>query len=75
MRTLEYRLDNVIFRLGFTGSRLTARQLVSHNNFLVNGKPINLPSYQVKTGDTISVAPRKLKNAYFTKVARNIKKL
>jgi len=55
------------FRMGFAGSRITARQLVSHNNFLVNGKPVNLPSRQIKTGDTVSVAPRKLKNAYFTK--------
>ncbi len=67
MKKLEYRLDNVVFRMGFAGSRITARQLVSHNNFLVNGKPVNLPSRQIKTGDTVSVAPRKLKNAYFTK--------
>jgi small subunit ribosomal protein S4 len=67
MKVLEYRLDNVVFRMGFAGSRIAARQLVSHNNFLVNGKPVNLPSYQVKKGDTVCVAPRKLKNVYFTK--------
>jgi len=73
MNALENRLDNVVYRLGFAASRLTARQLVSHNNFLVNGKPVNLPSYQVRKNDIVGVAPRKLKNAYFTRLAQTLK--
>jgi len=73
MGVLENRMDNVVYRLGFAASRLTARQLVSHKNFLVNGKPVNLPSYQVSKGDVISVAPRKAKNAYFTQLQPSLK--
>ena len=50
IRILESRLDNVVFRLGFTPSRAQSRQLVSHGFFLVNGKPINIPSYSLKQG-------------------------
>lgn len=73
MKKLEYRLDNIVFRMGFASSRIAARQLVSHNNFLVNGKPVNLPSYQVVKGVVITVAPRKLKKAYFTKLQETLK--
>jgi small subunit ribosomal protein S4 len=73
MGVLENRLDNVVFRLGFAPSRLGARQLVGHKSFLVNGKPVNLPSYQVKKGDTVSVAPRKAKNTYFTQLLATLK--
>lgn len=59
IKILESRLDNIIFRLGFALSRAQARQLVSHNFFLVNGKPVNLPSYQLKKGDVIAVKPQK----------------
>jgi small subunit ribosomal protein S4 len=52
---LERRLDNMVFRMGFTNSRNEARQLVRHNHFLVNGKPVNIPSYTVKVGDRIQV--------------------
>jgi small subunit ribosomal protein S4 len=52
---LEQRLDNVVFRLGFANSRPQARQLVSHNHFLVNGKKVNIPSYQIKVGDVVEV--------------------
>jgi len=52
---LERRLDNMVFRLGFTNSRVEARQLVSHRHFLVNGKTVNIPSYLVKAGDEITV--------------------
>lgn len=70
---LESRLDNTIFRLGFASSRPGARQLVNHNNFLVNGKPVNIPSYQVKQNDIIAVAPGKAKNKYFTNLANSLK--
>lgn len=53
--SLETRLDNVVFRLGFAPSRPAARQLVSHRHVLVNGKKLNIPSYKVKVGDTVSL--------------------
>lgn len=52
---LEKRLDNVVFRLGFSPTRPAARQIVSHRHVLVNGKKVNIPSCQVKIGDTISL--------------------
>lgn len=52
---LERRLDNVVFRLGFAPTRPAARQMVSHKHVLVNGKKVNIPSYQVKEGDTITL--------------------
>ncbi len=56
LQLLECRLDNVTFRMGLGGSRTEARQIVRHNSILVNGKRVNIPSYQVKAGDVISVA-------------------
>lgn len=56
LQLLECRLDNVVFRLGYASTRRDARQLVSHNHFTVNGKRVNIPSYQVKAGDVIEVA-------------------
>lgn len=55
LRMLERRLDNVVYRMGFGSTRAEARQLVSHKAILVNGNCINIPSYQVEPGDTISV--------------------
>ena len=52
---LERRLDNMIFRMGFSNSRDEARQLVTHSHFLVNGKPVNIPSYLLKAGDVVTV--------------------
>lgn len=52
---LESRLDNVVYRLGFGATRAEARQLVGHKAILVNGKPVNVPSFQVKSGDTIAI--------------------
>lgn len=59
MTMLESRLDNVVFRLGFARTRREARQVVDHKMFLVNGKRVNIPSYQVKAGDVIEVAEKK----------------
>ncbi|PKO47992.1 MAG: 30S ribosomal protein S4 [Betaproteobacteria bacterium HGW-Betaproteobacteria-22] len=56
LQLLESRLDNVAYRMGLGGSRTEARQIVRHNSILVNGKRVNIPSYQVKAGDVISVA-------------------
>jgi small subunit ribosomal protein S4 len=53
--SLERRLDNVIFRLGFAPSRPAARQLVSHRHVLVNGKKVNIPSFQMSVGDVVSL--------------------
>jgi small subunit ribosomal protein S4 len=55
LQLLESRLDNVVFRMGFGSTRAEARQLVSHKGILVNGSVVNIPSYQVKPGDTVSV--------------------
>lgn len=52
---LERRLDNMVFRMGFANSRTEARQLVRHNHFLVSGKPVNIPSYQLQVGDEVQV--------------------
>lgn len=74
IQILEKRLDNVIFRLGFAKSRSEARQLVSHGYFLVNGKPVNIPSFRVKVGDVISVKNQKLKKVIFSDIKEKLKK-
>ena len=55
LQLLESRLDNVVYRMGFGSTRSEARQLVSHKGILVNGKVVNIPSYQVQPGDVVSV--------------------
>jgi small subunit ribosomal protein S4 len=60
---LETRLDNIVYRLGFAKSRYQARQFVSHNHVTVNGKKINIPSYQVREGDIISLTEKMKKAA------------
>ncbi len=55
---IESRLDNVVFRLGFAQTRPQARQLVSHRHTIVNGKIVNIPSYLVKVGDTITLSTK-----------------
>jgi small subunit ribosomal protein S4 len=57
---LERRLDNTLYRLGFAPSRPAARQFVGHRHVLVNGKKVNIPSYQVKIGDTVSLSAKAL---------------
>ncbi len=56
LQLLETRLDTVVYRMGFGASRTEARQIVRHNGILVNGKRVNIPSYQVRPGDTLEVA-------------------
>lgn len=56
LQHLEMRFDNVVFRIGLAKSRDLARQLISHNHLLVNAKKVNIPSFQVKIGDVISIA-------------------
>lgn len=55
---LERRLDNVIWRAGYTPNKTTARQLVSHGHFLVNGRRVTIPSYLVEAGDVIQIRPQ-----------------
>jgi small subunit ribosomal protein S4 len=77
LRLLETRLDNVAFRLGFANSRPEARQLVRHGHFTVNGKKVNIPSYQVKVGDRIVVKDKSRQSDKFkalAEVATNVPK-
>lgn len=73
LRLLELRLDNVVFRLGFAETRAQARQLVSHGFFEVNGKKVDIPSYTVKVGDTVSVRALKQKSSYMEKMREKLK--
>jgi small subunit ribosomal protein S4 len=57
LRMLELRLDNVVYRLGFAASRAQARQLIRHGHFQVNGRRVNIPSYQVRPNDVVSMKP------------------
>lgn len=61
VKLLERRLDNVVYRLGFAPSRKAARQLVTHGHFMVNNKPVDVPSYLVRPGDTIQVREKSKK--------------
>ena len=76
---LECRLDNVVYRMGFANSRNQARQLIRHNHFLVNGKKVNIASYQVKPGNVVEVKEKSRKitqisDAMATVVRRGIPK-
>jgi small subunit ribosomal protein S4 len=62
LRMLEQRIDNVVYRANFAASRNQARQFVRHGHVLVNGKRVDIPSYQVREGDVITIAPKTLNN-------------
>lgn len=68
LQMLESRLDNVVYRMGFGSTRAEARQLVTHAHFTVNGKKLNIPSYIVKVGDTISVSEKGKKSVRFKEI-------
>ena len=68
---LEKRLDNTVYRLGFTTTRTSARQLVSHRHLLVNSKKVNIPSYQIKKGDVISLTEKAIKIPVVSKSLTN----
>lgn len=74
IKTLESRLDNVVFRLGFAVSRSFARQLVSHRHILVNNKVINIPSYLVEKEDVIKLIPSSAKKTAFQNLSQSLKK-
>src|SRR5256885_14706370 len=57
LRMLETRLDNVVYRLGFAAARAQGRQLIRHGHFHVNGRRVNIPSYQVRPDDVVSMRP------------------
>ena len=59
MQILEMRFDNAVYRLGFAGSRVSARQLVRHKFFTINGQKVDIPSYQIRQGDVIGLAKGK----------------
>lgn len=61
VKLLERRLDNVVYRLGFAPSRKAGRQLITHGHFLVNGQPVDMPSYLVRAGDVVAVRERSKK--------------
>jgi small subunit ribosomal protein S4 len=73
LQSLERRLDNVIYRVGFSTSRAQARQLVRHGHFLVNGKKVDIPSYAVRQGDTIAVRQGSVENASIKHAMEEVK--
>ena len=75
IKKLEKRLDNVVVRLGFSHSRAQARQLISHGYFLVRGRPCNIPSFEVKKGDVISLKKQKQKKPFFKELSVSLKKV
>ena len=70
LQTLERRLDNVVYRLGFAASRDQARQIVSHGHFSVNGRAVRIPSLQLKADDVIAVREGSRKSPYFQEAAK-----
>ena len=68
LTTIERRLDNVVFRLGFATTRRSARQMVTHGHYTVNGKRVDIASYLVKPGDEIAVCEKSAGNDYFKKL-------
>ena len=65
LELLERRADNAVYRAGFAPSRRSARQLVTHGHFLLNGRRVDIPSIRLKSGDVLSVRPKSLKSEYF----------
>lgn len=65
---MELRLDNVVFRLNLTETRRQARQVVAHGHILVNGSRVDIPSYQVKVGDVISIQEKSRKSELFANI-------
>ena len=73
VQSLEKRLDNVVFRLGFTKTRQASRQMVNHGHINVNGKRNSIPSYQVKIGDVITIRERSLAKPLFKDINEKLK--
>jgi len=73
LQSLERRLDNVVYRLGFATSRPQARQLVRHGHFTVNGKRVDIPSYAVRQGDTVAVRSTSATNVTIQHATEEVK--
>jgi small subunit ribosomal protein S4 len=73
LQLLERRLDNAVYRLGFATSRPQARQLVRHGHFLVNGRKVDVPSYSLKTGDTVAVRASSRQNPLILHAVEEVK--
>jgi small subunit ribosomal protein S4 len=73
LQSLERRLDNVVYRLGLATSRAQARQLVRHGHFQVNGKKVDIPSYQVRAGDDVAVRLKSQKNTSIVHAMEEVK--
>ena len=71
---LEIRLDNSVYRFGFGKSRAQSRQMVTHGLFHVNGKPVDIPSYQLRAGDMVTVQPNKMKKGAFKDLSERLGK-
>lgn len=71
---LEMRLDNAVYRSGLAGTRAQARQMVTHGMFLLNGRPMNIPSHLVKTGDVVALKENKKKKKLFENVSEVLAK-
>jgi len=74
LRILEMRLDNAVYRLGFADTRRQARQLVNHGHITVNGRKVDIPSYEVRIGDVIAVSSRARKLEYFKMLGEVLKR-
>jgi len=74
IKRLESRLDNIVFRLGFVSSRVQARQIVNHGHFLVNNRKVDIPSCQIKKGDTVTLHPSSRQKTIFQNLSSTLKK-
>ncbi len=74
LRTLESRLDTVVYRMGLADSRKEARQLVTHSHFMLNGKSVNVPNTILRVGDEVMVRPKSQKAVPFMRSMENAKK-
>src|SRR5680860_1484723 len=73
LQLLELRIDNAVYRAGFATSRRSARQLVGHGHFLLNGHRVDIPSIRLKAGDELIVRPKSTKSGYFSNIDEVIK--
>lgn len=74
LKRLELRLDNVVYKLGFGGSRKEARQLVLHRHFFVNGKPVSIPNTILRVGDEVTVRPKSKERVPILRAMEEVKK-
>lgn len=72
LQILEQRFDNAVYRLGLAPSRQSARQLVTHGHFMLNGRRVDIPSIQLKAGDEFTVRPKSASNAYFKQLTETL---